>query len=353
MGAISFLLTKSNSGSFTAGRDRFPDMKTMRLHSALGIALGSAAFLAVPLRSSAFSTSDQATAVSARASEDYVRAKLTDGTLKPEYYAFAEGGHWTGSVSDASIDHLKFIDVARAIAGPLKDQNYVPTRDPKDTNLLIVVYWGRTKTAESTNESVAVQTMQDQTAETATAQSAHAQKQISQADALGMSSQGGMPCGHIQSTMDAEQITGKISADNAASSAIAVVSAGNNMRDQIDAQNALMLGFDTAWKETAGLAGTPMAHRREDLILELEQQRYFVVLMAYDFQMMWRQKKHKLLWETRFSVPERGKNFDKYLVEMTSRASQYFGRNSRGLEHLELPEGRVEVGDVKSLGALP
>ena len=38
---------------------------------------------------------------------------------------------------------------------------------------------------------------------------------------------------------------------------------------------------------------------------------------------------------------------------MTSRASQYFGRNSRGLEHLELPEGRVEVGDVRSLGALP
>jgi hypothetical protein len=75
--------------------------------------------------------------------------------------------------------------------------------------------------------------------------------------------------------------------------------------------------------------------------------------MAYDFQMMWKQKKHKLLWETRYSVPERGRNFDGYLVSMTRRASQYFGRNTRGLEHLDLPEGHVEVGDVKSLGALP
>ena len=77
------------------------------------IALGGAALLASPRLSFAFSTADQVTAVSARASDDYARAKLSDGTLKPEYYAFAEGGHWTGSVSDASIDRLKFIDVAR------------------------------------------------------------------------------------------------------------------------------------------------------------------------------------------------------------------------------------------------
>jgi hypothetical protein len=37
---------------------------------------------------------------------------------------------------------------------------------------------------------------------------------------------------------------------------------------------------------------------------------------------------------------------------MTQQASKYFGRNSRGLEHVDLPEGRVEVGDIKSLGVV-
>ena len=60
-------------------------------------------------------------------SDDYVRAKLLDGTLKPEYYAFAEGGRWTGQGRDPSMDSLKFMDVARTISGSLKEQACYPT----------------------------------------------------------------------------------------------------------------------------------------------------------------------------------------------------------------------------------
>ncbi len=353
MVVIRFLLTRDARRRFPAfGVRIFPVVNTLRLRSMARLALACAACAGAACPSRAFSTRDQVTAISARASDDYVRATLPEGGLKPEYYAFAEGGHWTGAVSDASIDGLKFIEVARAIAGPLKDQAYLPARDAQKTNLLIVVYWGRTRTAESTKDSMAVQNLAKESSNLAGATGSLQQKQIAQADAIGMSGPG-MVCGHIQASTDFELINSKISADNSTSSAMAVVSAGNSQRDQVDARNALMLGFDTAWKDTEGLAGTPLAHRREDLIMELEQQRYFVVLMAYDFQLMWKEKKHKLLWETRYSVPERGTSFDKYLVSMTRRASQYFGRNSRGLMHLDLPEGHVEVGEVKSLGALP
>jgi hypothetical protein len=74
--------------------------------------------------------------------------------------------------------------------------------------------------------------------------------------------------------------------------------------------------------------------------------------MAYDFQSMWKQKKHTLLWETRFSVQQRGVEFDKQLAAMAKNASQYFGQDTRGLVHKELPVGRVDIGDVKTLGTV-
>lgn len=70
------------------------------------------------------------TAVSSKVSGGYVRARLPDGSLQPEFYAFGEGGNWAGEISDATIDKIHFTDVARVIAGPLASRNYIPARDP-------------------------------------------------------------------------------------------------------------------------------------------------------------------------------------------------------------------------------
>jgi hypothetical protein len=75
--------------------------------------------------------------------------------------------------------------------------------------------------------------------------------------------------------------------------------------------------------------------------------------MAYDFQLLWKAKKHKLLWETRFSIRQRHHDFDKDLPTMAQYASQYFGQDSGGLVHKEIPLGHVDIGDVKSLGEVP
>jgi len=74
--------------------------------------------------------------------------------------------------------------------------------------------------------------------------------------------------------------------------------------------------------------------------------------MAYDFQLMWKQKKHKLLWETRFSISERKNAFDKALPFMARYASQYFGRATDGILRTQVQNGRVDIGDVKSLGTV-
>jgi len=83
------------------------------------------------------------------------------------------------------------------------------------------------------------------------------------------------------------------------------------------------------------------------MIEELEDRRYFVVLMAYDFPLMLKQKKNKLLWETRFSIRERGNDFSKQLTAMAEQAARYFGQDSHGLLHKPLPNVRVDLGETK------
>ena len=75
--------------------------------------------------------------------------------------------------------------------------------------------------------------------------------------------------------------------------------------------------------------------------------------MAYDFQLLWKQKKHKLLWETRFSIRQRHHDFDKDLPAMANYASRFFGQDTNGLIHDSIPLGHVDIGVVKSLGEVP
>jgi hypothetical protein len=60
---------------------------------------------------------------------------------------------------------------------------------------------------------------------------------------------------------------------------------------------------------------------------------------------MWKEKKHKLLWESRFSVREQGNDFTRALPAMAEYAGQYFGRDSHGLLRTHVPDGRIDVGD--------
>lgn len=85
---------------------------------------------------------------------------------------------------------------------------------------------------------------------------------------------------------------------------------------------------------------------------DLQTYRYFVVLLAYDMQSFLRDKKEKLLWQTRFSMDEHRNRFDMQLKAMVLGASAYFGRDSLGLRHDPVPEGHVEIGEIKSLGSL-
>lgn len=325
------------------------DVTKARLNLRICLQLGSAAILVSPPCSRA-DTADEVTAVSSRASGDYVRAKLADGSFKPEFYVFGEGGHLT-SAGDPAIDRISFMEIARTIAGPLKSQNYVPARDAKATRLLVLVYWGRTGTPESAENSLAIQGLQDASTAASNAKAVNGAHELA-AQNIGNPT-GTMPCGSFAPSTSMALVADQIDADNAFTGALALAAAENRGRDEANLRNAMLLGYDSLWNATSTYVGTPLEYRRQDLVKELEESRYFVILMAYDFQKVWKQKQHKLLWETRVSIRQRHHEFDKELLAMAQHASPYFGKDSHGLIKRDIPEGRVDIGQMRLVDSGP
>lgn len=130
-------------------------------------------------------------------------------------------------------------------------------------------------------------------------------------------------------------------------------------KDQMDLNNASFMGFDSDGVFSAGFADPSnmrsaiLKQTHAAVMSAIELNRYYVILLAIDFQEVWKHKKVKLLWETRISLSERHHDFGQELPIMMQYAAKYIGQDSHGLVMKPVPEGRVDIGAVKSLGELP
>jgi hypothetical protein len=125
----------------------------------------------------------------------------------------------------------------------------------------------------------------------------------------------------------------------------------NRVRDELNQRNARVLGYLDDLADSNDIrrwAGG--GDRYTDLITDVEESRYYIVVSAYDFQELLKTKKQKLLWQTRVSVRSPGNTFDDSFVAMLKTAAPYFGRESGKLIRREESKGTVELGDLKFLG---
>jgi hypothetical protein len=273
-------------------------------------------------------------AIASKVAKDYVRKKLPDGTFQPETYTFGKGDDWRGARVDSTIDNLDFMDVARILAVPLAKKQYLPTGDPKTTDELIMMSWGTTRAPERATHSnpgqrlVEANQMQDR-----------ARIMLKDAHSAG-------------EQFAAQQMLAE--ADNQIMMDLSMIQAENQTREDTDMKTATLLGYDSWWVSVnSAMGGSPMGRRRMDMEDELEEDRYFVVLTAFDYQKLVKEKKQRFLWEVRFSIREQGTAFDSRIKGMAELASNYFGRDSGGLHHDTIPDGNVEIGPLKSLGVVP
>ena len=295
-----------------------------------------------------------ATAIYARIEKGYKREKARDGSFKPEYYALSNGGRIYGTVSDITVDRVTYPQVAEIAMRLLARQNYHYAKTKEQAKLLLVLQWGSTLAIDGSHKTLSV----------AAAQTAKADLQSVQNDLLRKLIANGMSPAEAETFVKTTTAGFGRSLPEASNEELAVIAQvgafesqmlrtliDNRVRDQLNERNARVIGYQDDLADSSDIrrwAGG--GDRYSDLITELEESRYYIVVSAYDFPELLKTKKQKLLWQTRVSVRSPGNTFDDSFVAMLKTAAPYFGRESGKLVRREEPKGSVELGDLKFLG---
>jgi hypothetical protein len=275
--------------------------------------------------------------ISATASKAYTQHKYAAGAPRPESYVFYQGRYLGGATRDPSIDHDSFLAIARTLAPDLAKQNYLPLRTsrPAAADLLIVVNWGTTVTDpmyDKTNPETQFQ-LEDLTSS------------IRDFNAGGA---GGM---------------GNLNAQ------LAISDVNQQAQESEMAANSRLLGYDTALEKEGRMAwATPdgMTALEASHLSDLIDERYFVILLAYDYQKLQRASaaaaaRHqaapqpKPVWSLRMNIRAAGNNFVEALPAMSQAASNYFGKQLDDLVTTQAAIGsqsHVEVGEPKVLNVV-
>ena len=291
-------------------------MRSRRSFPSGRIASGLLLVLSLAALTTARAGRNDAIVVSASATSDYARPLDAEGRPAPETYVFMEGEYMGGSTADESEGKLSFDALTRVLAENLIKQNYVPTRNVPEAKLLIRVVWGTTLTYEDPQRQQNIESLNAAVAQYGESYEAN-----------GMADPGRI--NEITMTQGLEQ--------NTADSAIE--------------RNALLLGYKRAMdKLSQRIIATG---DEQDMRLELNEERYFVVLLAYDYELLRQTKKSKLLWITRLSIRSPGNNFTEALPMLALAGAESYGRNVDDLQRVKvrnLPGGEVKMPEMKVLG---
>jgi hypothetical protein len=269
-------------------------------------------------------------AIASRSFNDYTRTRLPDNSFKPEMFAFAFGGRLDAPIAGDPIDEVAFKEIIHTLAPALAKRGYFSPANlkPDETDLMVMVFWGTTRGTDGLSSSDGLQTTLSNLNQFSRAQAAVP------GGAMG-----------IDGIVSPEQSVANAFRDEYEHSLIQIA-AENRWRDKLNEKNAGILGFERNLRQ-AYMADFLTVSR--DVIDEVEENRYFVVLKAYDFKKAHKEKVRRILWETRFSIPQRGNNFSQQLAGMADQASRYFGENTLGLVRRELPEVKVILGEAQVL----
>ena len=97
-----------------------------------------------------------------------------------------------------------------------------------------------------------------------------------------------------------------------------------------------------------------MAQDEYELQEMLREERYFLVLMAFDWQLLRKTGEKKLLWSTRFSLDAVKTNFKDAHFALSRGAANYFGTNLDRMAKAttDLGPGEVKTGELKVVETL-
>lgn len=295
-------------------------------------------------------TESVVTAVFSRSFNNYQRPARSDGSDQPLTYVIAKGGAQPGISADDSMDDVKFAGVVRVLGKYLAKQAYYPAKDAKKADLMLVVHWGKSVPfSDGLNRNIIDKGLQG-----------FESLQRLQMGTLGRSALFA-PAGSSVAPASASNLSTEQANDAAVNAAateemvqgMMEIRFAQDARIEADRRNANLLGYTDELRRRADptlYGGLGTAYY--DLIEDIESERYYVSVTAYDFQEALQHKNNKGLWRTVASIDARGNRFDEGLMTMVERASRYFGRDSGRLIRQFEYTPRINLGELKQLGVV-
>lgn len=259
--------------------------------------------------------------VHSQVSEDHLTKRAYDEEKESYTYQFMKGRFHGGNRADSSMEETTFQEIILDMAFHLQKQNFYPIPEKGKSDLLIVVHYGVTTIQESIDDMLGYTSLEDKTG-----------------TALGIAQNAGAD-GKVTST----EMNSISDVAFVANSDIAV-SEANEMSARYQAK---LIGMEKAFSE--------LISPREEYELKylLKDERYFVVLMAYDFQKL-QKGDPELLWSTRYSIRAKGQSFEDAIKDMNLVAADYFGKHLDDITKKRVTDKeRVKLGELELIGREP
>lgn len=288
------------------------------------------------------------TAVYSGTYNGYHRQKEADGSFKPEYYALANGIFSAGASADRSLDGVKFPQIAGLVAQFLALRNYRFAQDSKQTDFVIVISWGKTIPSSDAlsreNLSTTSSAFNDFKGSMDTL------KKLEEEEAKN----GGQPITRGPDGAASKERILAAQAANQLQNNLYEMQMHQDMRRSADEYNARLLGYvDEINRGDTPARFAGLGTNYDDLMADLESERYYFVISAYDFKTAAKEGKRKLLWATRVSIQAQGNKFNEAAALMLAKASRYFGQDSGRLLREFEREGKVNLGELQVVGVVP
>ena len=238
-------------------------------------------------------------------SGEYLQKRMVDGKRQPQSYVFMAGRYFAGIVHDNTMDRTSFRTIAERLALDLRQQDYHPAASLTKADLLLIVHWGVTygHNRDTVSMALGMENLANINLETT-----EARRELDEAFARGDMDAASRARDNL-STLESQT---RSEFQTIASS-----------QDTGGEDSATLLGFNAELrKEYRSL----FEYERQQAIVGMAlEERYFIIVMAYDAPTLLNEKKLKRVWTLRTSIRAAGVNFHQALDRIGNIAGRYFG----------------------------
>lgn len=251
-------------------------------------------------------------AVKSYATKDFIELREKND-FAPMSYVFGQGEMFGSSTRGNSIAKIKFHDIAKTLATDLAEQSFFPAPDAENADLLLIVHWGGIEKLEDPTRFLALEKVFEDL------QRANS-PQATEFDAF-------------------DPLEGRFDLlGNEASRMQEIMST---------ARIARLLGFD---EDLEREREKPVASSLEETLLTyMQQERFLVIVMAWDYELLRRNEGKKLLWSAHMSMKALGTDFEDAISFMSGAAVGQFGiQTDRVSSHVfKRDEYKIEMGELE------